>query len=94
MDDRLSADWACVVVVGPIHKASYMIDMVRVAFEWYDLVAALEFIKADGALIAHILDVSANFLCFKLLLLAHFVVGCVEGKERFLHASGIHSKFN
>ena len=71
-----------------------MIDMVRVAFEWHDLVAALEFIKADGALIAHILDVSANFLCFKLLLLAHFAVGCVKSKERFLHASGIHSKFN
>ena len=94
MDDRLSADWASVVVVGPIHKASYMIDMVRVAFERHDLVAALEFIKADGALIAHILHVGANFLCFKLLHLAHFAIGCVKGKERFLHTSRIHSKFN
>ena len=71
-----------------------MIDMVRVAFKRHDLVAALELIKADSALITHILHIGANFLCFKLLLLAHFAIGCVKGKERFLHASGIHSKFN
>ena len=71
-----------------------MVDMVRVAFEGHDLVASLEFIKADGALIAYILLTIANFLCFKFLLLSHFAIGRVQSYNGLLHAGGVHTKLN
>ena len=68
--------------------------MVRVAFEGHDLVASLEFIKADGALIAYILLTIADFLCFKFLLLSHLAIGCMQSYDGFLHAGGVHTKLN